>query len=640
MTGWRQRSRRPEHGPIMPPLEPLSAAPAFPAMPALPIPSDADRAVSREAELRPMARWRKIMALAEAMAQHREDSAAIAAGFAYPLEAYDQFRRDYPLRPPPAPCAPFPVTVAIDARTAAPFLIRATLRSLQDQSIATWRALVIAPTEIAAGPIGSFAATDERIIFADRLRAGAIIENGAVVLIDAGTALDPSALAWLGFALDRTHAVAAFADHDHGIADPAFRILRADPMLYGVFDEQLCRQVPPAVVVLAVGVADKVADGELLGGSGRLRALNACAALGGIAAVPRILATNLSPPLIARGGQPDAHDETPGYLTPLAAVPTAAPAPAPSGDRIAVVIPTRDAGGLLARAVDSLRATARAADRLDIIVVDNRSAEPETAALFDRLVAEGAARVVPFDSPFNWSLASNIGAAASDASVIAFVNNDIEMVSRGWDDALVSALHQQPVGAVGARLIYPNGTIQHAGVAAGFGSGGAEHEGRGVPVHEPGPGRRYLTRHAVASITGAFLAVRRGDFERVGGFDAARLMIAHSDVDLCLKLRELGRMILYEPAIEAIHHEGATRGLNQTCAAVSWDEGERADLLERWGEALFDDPGISPYWRRGDQPFALLQEPTIREILAHIDRSVSGTPWLPRRSAGTDHRGV
>ena len=640
MTGWRQRSRRPVSDPVMPPLEPLSEVPAFPAVSAPSRPSDAHRAVNREAELRPAERWRKIMALAEAMAQHREESAALAAGLAYPVEAYDQFRRDYPLPPPPAPCAQFRVTVAIDARTAAPFLIRATLRSLQDQSVATWRALVIAPTDIATGPIGSFAATDDRIVFADRLRADAIIGDGAAVLVDAGTALDPAALAWLGFALDRTHAVAAFADYDHGIADPAFRILRSDPMLYGVFDQQLCQQVPPAVVVLAAGVADKVGDGELLGGSGRLRALNACAALEGIAAVPRILATKLSPPLIARGGLRDARDETPGYLTPLAPVPTAAPAPAPRDDRIAVVIPTRDAAGLLARAVDSLRATARMADRLDIIVVDNRSADPETAALFDRLVAEGAARIVPFDSPFNWSLASNIGAAASDASIVAFVNNDIEMLSRGWDDALVAALHQPSVGAVGARLIYPNGTIQHAGVAAGFGPGGAEHEGRGAPAQEPGPGRRYITTHAVASVTGAFLAVRREEVNRIGGFDAARLMIAHSDVDLCLKLRELGRIILYEPAIEAIHHEGATRGLNQTCAAVAWDEGERADLLERWGEALFDDPGISPYWRRGDQPFALLQEPTMREILAHIDRSASRKPWLPRRSAGPGRGGV
>ncbi|WP_169715642.1 glycosyltransferase [Sphingomonas mucosissima] len=413
------------------------------------------------------------------------------------------------------------------------------------------------------------------------------------------------------------------------MADPAFRLLRADPVLFGAFDEALIMGgVAPAVLALSRPPSSSARD--CLGD--REEALMKAGRDGRVAHIPRVIATQLSLPLIARSGRAEQSASRASECSmevPLAPAPLAA---APRDDWIAVVIPTRDRGGLLARAIDTLRSKARRPERLDIVVVDNRSTSAEAAALFDRLNVERTARVVPFDSPFNWSLASNLGAGASDAPLIAFVNNDVEMLSAGWDDAVADALSHPHVGAVGARLLYPDQTVQHAGIAFGFGPGGTEHEGRGVPAADPGPGNRYVLTHAVSAVTGAFLAVRRADFDQLKGFDAARLMIAHSDVDLCLRLRELGKVILYCPAIEAIHHEGATRGLNETQAAIAWDEGERLDLLDRWGEALANDPGISPYWQRNDRPLALLREPTIREILAHVDQSASSHPWQPVRS--------
>jgi hypothetical protein len=125
------------------------------------------------------------------------------------------------------------------------------------------------------------------------------------------------------------------------------------------------------------------------------------------------------------------------------------------------------------------------------------------------------------------------------------------------------------------------------------------------------------------------MGVRRSYFEQSGGFNAARLMVAHSDIDFCMRLRNRGLVIRYCADIEAIHHEGATRGINRTQSAIAWDEGERADLIARWGAALRDDPGVSPYWQRGDLPFAAYREPGMREILAHIDRSVRPWPWQP-----------
>lgn len=582
-----------------------------------------------EEQLRPTERWRKIRALAEAFAHERAAGEAIAAGLAYPLDAYDQFRRDVAIRPPPLLTHPSkPIRVLVDARQAAPFLLRATLRSLQDQSISEWTASVLASEELRIAPVASFAQTDERVAFAPRDSEQAVGE-GIAILLDAGTVLDRETIAWLSFALLRSGAAAAYADHDHGVADPAFRMLRADPVLYGTFDEALFAG-GPAPAVIAVSDTNEAISGK--GVRDRRAMLIEAGQRGRVAHVPRLLATQLSLPLVARTGRAEPDDAKPGRLAPLVRPASLSIAPVPRDDQIAVIIPTRDGAGLLSRAIASLRATARRPERLDIVVVDNRSIAADTAILFRRLEEERTARIVPFDAPFNWSLASNLGAASSDAPLIVFANNDVEMLSPGWDDVVADTLSAAQVGAVGARLLYPDRTIQHAGIAFGFGPGGTEHEGRGIPAVNHGPGQRYAIRHAVSAVTGAFLAVRRADFHRVSGFDAGRLMIAHSDVDFCLRLRELGRTILYCPEIEAIHHEGATRGRNQTKAAIAWDEGERMDLLARWGETLVEDPGISPYWQRGEKPFDLLREPTTRGILAQIDRSASDYPWMPSRS--------
>lgn len=613
----------------MPPLEPLPEQAGNHLARERPR-REFDHPSEAEEQLRPTERWQKIMALAEALATERVAGEALAAGLAYPVAAYDQFRRDVAIRPPPPIRGPRPpITVLVDAQRAAPFLLRATLRSLQDQSVSDWSAQVLATTQLSEGPVASFADTDSRIGFVTAETA-AFAEAGHFVLLDAGTVLDPEALAWLTFALIRTGADAAYADHDHGVADPGLRMLCADPVLFGTYDEALILEgMVPAIVALSSPVAGMASGQE----GARKDVLLKVARGGRVAHIPRLLATRVSLPLIARAGRAEVESAVLSRSSPKVGSLASCRSSASRGDRITVVIPTRDNAGLLGRAIDTLRAMARQPERLDIVVVDNRSTKAETAALFDRLTADGAARILKFDSPFNWSLASNLGAAASDAPLIAFVNNDVEMLSTGWDDLLADALSSPEVGAVGARLLYPDRTIQHAGIAFGFGPSGTEHEGRGVPAADPGPGRRYAISHAVSALTGAFLAVRRSEFDQIGGFDAARLMIAHSDVDLCLRLRELGRIILYCPAIEAIHHEGATRGRNQTQAAIAWDEGERLDLLDRWGEALADDPGISPYWCRGDKPFELLREPTIREILKQIDRSAGRHPWQVSRSA-------
>ncbi|UVO48985.1 glycosyltransferase [Sphingomonas sp. SUN019] len=654
---WGKRPDRRKATVALPPLAPLPRAegqpPAvrreFPTPPEKDdvarlaeddVPDLSGREVWPAADHRSSEMWRQLSSAAAVLAEGTTRWRAAVIGSSYPIEAYDRFRRDIPIRPPPGPLPKLALSVLVDAAVAAPFLLRATLRSLQDQSMREWRAIVVGPASLSDHPVGAFAQTDTRIAF---VADGAAIPAGAehVVVLTAGTALDPEALAWLAFAAERTGAAAVFADHDDGVVDPAMGLVRADPWLPGLLDAAtLAQGAAPAVMIAggaAVRHALKIASFD--GGDGVRRAILHSVLSGGEAVphVARLLGTRLHLPVVARDGRDSDDDAAPGRLGPI---PFVAPAPKPVSqrpDRIAIVIPTRDAADLLARAIDSLKRNARDPNRVEFIVVDNRSADEATWRLFDRLARDGAAQVMPFDAPFNWSQASNIGAAASDAPMIVFANNDIEMTSDGWDDRLIDQLSDPSVGAVGARLIYPGGAVQHAGVAFGFGPGGAEHEGRDRDATDPGPDRRFVTTHAVAAVTGAFLGVRRSDFDAIDGFDAGRLMIGHSDVDLCLRLRETGLVIRYCAQIEALHHEGATRGRNETRAAIAWDEGERRDLIDRWGAALGEDPSINPYWTRGGQPFDGLCEPAMTDVVRHIDSTARPDPWRPARRAAQEN---
>ena len=579
-------------------------------------------------DYRSVAAWRRLSAIAEVLAQGADAVRDWQGASGYPLAAYDQFRRDFPVRRPPGGVVAVPdgaLTVRIDARDADAFRLRATLRSLQDQSVEQWHAQVLCDPALTDHPVASFAHTDPRIALATD---PSVMPGAArLLLLDAGTVLDPEALAWLWFAIERCRARAVFADHDSGVNDPVLGLVRAHPVLLGAYDALQQSQIGPPVVVLGDAALLGAADPASAGWVQRRAMLETAASEGGVPHVPRVLATRLRMPLIA-GGEPDTPE--PG------AVLRAAPAPAAGDERIAIVIPTRDASDMLRRAITTLRDTADRPDRLDIVVVDNRSSEAATEALFAEFTANGWARRIALDEPFNWSQASNIGAAASDAPFVAFANNDIEMTTRGWDSRFVAALQDDGVGAIGARLLYPDRTVQHGGMVFGIGPGGVEHEGRYWPASDPGPARRLLTARAVGAVTGAFLGIRRELFEQLGGFDAARLMVSYSDVDLCLRVRECGLTIRYVAGIEAIHHEGATRGRNVAPADIAFDEGERADFVDRWGDSLNEDAGVSPYFGRGGTPFDGLRDPPLSTILNHIDLSGSRHPWRPLRRAARE----
>jgi GT2 family glycosyltransferase len=267
----------------------------------------------------------------------------------------------------------------------------------------------------------------------------------------------------------------------------------------------------------------------------------------------------------------------------------APPQPAPL---VSVIIPTRDGAAMLeACATGLLERTDYPA--IELLVVDNGSVAAETFALFDRLRGDPRVRILPAPGPFNYSALNNQAAAEARGEVLLLLNNDIEVIGPGWLREMVGLLLRPGIGAVGAKLLYPDGTLQHGGVVIGQG---------GVAGHYLPQAARGATGHAgslalvreVSAATAACLALRREVFESVGGLDAEALAVAFNDIDLCLRIREAGWRILWTPLAALYHHESASRGDDVTGAKARRFAAEIGQMQRRWGAALRRDPFANP----------------------------------------------
>ncbi|MER2253406.1 glycosyltransferase family 2 protein [Methylorubrum podarium] len=270
---------------------------------------------------------------------------------------------------------------------------------------------------------------------------------------------------------------------------------------------------------------------------------------------------------------------------------------------VSVVIPTRDRAELLRVVLDGLFARTDY-PALDVVVVDNGSTEPATRDLFARYAAEPRLRVLPAPGPFNFSDLSNRGAAAARGTILLFLNNDIEVLEPGWLTELASIASDPEIGAVGAKLLYPDGTIQHGGIVLGIG-GIAGHSHLGLPGNEPGSFARMLLSQEVSAVTGACLAVRADVFSEVGGFDAAHLAVAFNDVDLCLRIRAAGYRIVWTPHARLVHHESKSRGAEDTPEKRARFEAESRVMRERWEPVLRADPYYNPNFSRAAAHYRL-----------------------------------
>jgi GT2 family glycosyltransferase len=267
-----------------------------------------------------------------------------------------------------------------------------------------------------------------------------------------------------------------------------------------------------------------------------------------------------------------------------------------SAPLVSILVPFRDGSELLRRCIASVHRTS-GYDRWELVLIDNQSWEPETAAMLQRLETDPKCRVVPFPHPYNWSALNNFGAAHSNGDLLLFLNSDVEGRSQGWLAAMVERAQCPDVGAVGARLLYPDGSVQHAGVVIDL--------GRTVSWHAfwkcPGDGPGYLgyakTIRNYSAVTGACMMVRRDAFDAVGGMDET-LAICFNDVELCLRMRAEGKLVVYTPFAELFHYESSTRG-------VALEQEEIDMMRRRWGDVIVDDPYFNPNLDRNRAEFAL-----------------------------------
>lgn len=260
--------------------------------------------------------------------------------------------------------------------------------------------------------------------------------------------------------------------------------------------------------------------------------------------------------------------------------------------KISIIIPVRDRVDLLARCLDSLTKQTSYAP-YEIVIVDNDSETDEARAYLSSLKH----RVLHFSGPFNFSAINNFAVEQTDSPWLLFLNNDTEVIENDWLTIMAEHVQRPEVGAVGPRLLYPDDTVQHGGIVVGVG-GIAEHAFRGFPAEAPGVCRQLQVTRNYSAVTGACLLTRRDVFNKVRGFDEERLPVTFSDVDLCLKIRRAGYLIVYTPFAKLYHHESGTR--RRTVEPL-----ETEVMRERWPGILEYDPYYNPNLSRERADFSL-----------------------------------
>lgn len=249
---------------------------------------------------------------------------------------------------------------------------------------------------------------------------------------------------------------------------------------------------------------------------------------------------------------------------------------------VSIIIPTRDQWQLLQQCLRSIEEKT-SYTRYEIIVLDNDSTDSETLRYFDTIAAKWP--VYRYPGPFNFSAVNNFGVAKAGGDYLVFLNNDTRVIRPDWLTAMLERAQHPEVGAVGAKLLYPAGRIQHAGVVMGIG-GLAAHAFRNLPDGQSYFDFADLMRNCSA-VTAACMMVRRRVFEEMGGFDE-RFRVAFNDVDFCLRLRQRGYLIVYHPLALLYHYEYATRG--------RYHPSEDEELLcKLWGHVIRQgDPYYNP----------------------------------------------
>lgn len=482
-----------------------------------------------------------------------------------------------------------------------------TLRSVLAQEYGRWTLAVVRPPDGIDEDMEALVAVDDRV---QVVQESAWTEGAGdwVVFLRAGDTFDPAALGAVASAVSaRPDAVLCYSDED-AISEegqrfwPRFKpdwspeLLLATPYVGDL--TAVRRDVFAAVGGLHVELGDAAAYDLVLRAGER----------GAVLHLPHVLYhRRLSPQTVAvSAGLPTPADAERQHavlhaLERRGEAASLEPGPLPATSRVrrrldrapfvSVIVPFRDEASLLRTCIDTVTADP-GWDRYELVLVDNDSSEPETLSLLDRLADDERVRLHRVPGPFNWSAINNAAVPWCRGEVLLFLNNDIEARVGGWMLRMLEHVQRPEVGAVGARLLYPDRTVQHAGVVYGLG-GLAAHVLSRLPADAPGYlGSAVLTRD-VSVVTAACMMCRREVFDAVGRFDE-QLAVAFNDVDFCMRLTAAGYHVIYEAGAELVHHESFTRGFTGF-------HQDQLTFLRRWSDRIrAEDPFFSPNLSRLD----------------------------------------
>ena len=254
---------------------------------------------------------------------------------------------------------------------------------------------------------------------------------------------------------------------------------------------------------------------------------------------------------------------------------------------ISIIIPTKDKADVLERCLESIYKKTKT-QNYEIIVVDNNSEEEATFQLFKKYEQKENFRVLKQPIPFNYSRLNNEAARIARGDLLLFLNNDVEVITEDWLTLMAGEAERKEIGAVGVKLLYPDNTVQHAGVVLGI-LGVAGHMGVGKDREDNGYMSHLATRRNYSAVTAACLMVRKEVFEEAGGFEEA-IKVAFNDIDFCMKIRELGYRNVFLADVLLYHYESLSRGLEDSPEKIARFNAEVSYMKEKWGDKLIQDP--------------------------------------------------
>lgn len=473
-----------------------------------------------------------------------------------------------------------PITVVMRIAAGQEMAAVASLKALQVQIFARWSVVVQTDTACDATALATLrrAAAEDARITIDQGSGTAVGAEGPVLLCEPGVLLRKHGLYLFAVAMaDEPSLRLAYADEDR--LDAQGRA--CDPFFKPDYSPELLRSQPylGPCVLLAPGILKSIGLPDALQQGGVAAVATRIARAGAPGSVAHI-------PHIAYHVQGKPAPQAPGVSTPS----LEALSPPPS---VSIIIPTRDKVAFLRPCLESIAAvTDYPAERIEIIVVDNGSTEAATLTYMRAEAAAGRIRLLRDRAPFNFARLNNCAARIATGEILVFLNDDTVVIEPGWLHVLTGFAAQPEHGAIGCKLLYPDGTVQHGGVVLGIG-GAAAHSHVGLAADDPGYHGLANATHETSTVTGACLAMRRALFEELGGFDE-HLPVTFNDTLLCLDAMARGYRNLYVGMALLTHHESKSRGQDNTPSKLAAFRRDGMYTRRRHPRVMRTDPYYNP----------------------------------------------